>query len=70
MLIVRYFKPILITVRENLEGILRTKGRDQGVIKYSLAIIAIISYISASFVRARSVRVSSVYASSVRTSSV
>ena len=40
-----------MTIQENLKGILRTKGRDQGVIKYSLAIIATTSYISASFVR-------------------
>ena len=50
MLIAKYFKPILIAVWENLEGILRTKGRDYGVIKYSLVIIAVISHTSTSFI--------------------
>ena len=53
-LIVRYSRPILTTVRKSLKGILRTKGRDQGVIKRSLAVTATTSYTTASSVRASS----------------
>ena len=65
MPIARYSKPILIIVQENLEGISKTKGRDQGVIKYSSAITATISYTSV-----RSVYIRSVYASFVCASSI
>ena len=66
----RYSRPTSTTVRENPEGISRTKGRDQGVTKRSSAITATTSYTSASSVHASSVRASSVRASPVRTSSV
>ena len=51
MPIVRYSRPISTTVRKSLKGTSRIKGRDQGVIKYSLVIIITISYINASSVR-------------------
>ena len=44
---VRYFRPILMAVWKSLEGILRTKKKDQEVIKCS-STITVISYTYAS----------------------